>query len=1063
MLNDRKPREDLQSDASILNPVVRAGVGGLNLVDGALTTPLTDSSIARNVVVGNDGILRRRPGTGFIRTMATSTLGTTPNIVNMASITTPRGHDFLLTRFGRTVAARHIRQSSSGGGIQVVSTGFAPILSGGSDEGRFLVLRDPRIRVLLFTPSNPTLEIRVNEVRVIGPGPTASQITLPRDELEQRVPGVHPQQALHERQFNVMVNGLRKLITGLTYDANNLTISIEENVPAGATVDIQLFQGYWWAEAEMYYGDRFSDTVIRTNLTDQDLHVPIPSNLRDGMEQRGTDTYSPYNLDAYYWTGSNYALYTQVSNGLPVGTNQFAMSDGAARKDNSPVVPSPLFMTYGEYQPGTVTPITLHRHRRLNTRGGAGSRGVDLEVYVDDTRLLYVGGTGDSPFPSYRMFDETDSNQITNLNTRGQFISLDGQWLQKPQVNPSSVVKVIEFQNEYAPPGVARVPVYGLTTICDYAAGSFPSCGATYQNRLVIAGMPHDPLVVAFSALYDSRTPQEPYMYFQNDPLDLQPDSGAFQVRLDSTADDRIVALEEFQGSLFVITYRSVFRIAAAGRAVITASNYFVSSVASIGAVNSRAIARPEGGIAFLSPRGVFAIVNGVQSNEATEYKLIELSTKISPIFDATLSTKGRNRLWWMSYATDERRLYVGISNPHDTYHASELYTYDMLNEAWSTMDTVGGFRSYAGVDTAIERDLNQHYLVVDQYSMGSFDLISTGLKLHLDYQQSIKGSSAPVLEADRISKAPRHPETRVPNFNVDPSTPVVTRSIIKVLSPMSPLTSVRDIQVSLLGVKDLEPGVDYVKLPGNYIRILDPLDVGYGTLLITPLTVMPGSRGPTSHNLGVAVEGLPDNDFQFTHGPDQVATATYNQWDWVRELTLVDHVHGVMFQSVWASPVYTLGQITQDKRLNAITVYTERIRNRDHWFGIGESYNSSGWPQLELSPLAGTEPFTLDATIERNDAFIGVITDQEDTLTHPHHLAAERDFYNPDEGLNESLTLRPERLQIPDGIAARREFTDVVNVFQLVVTSLGQQPFGISALQVEASLQSNKHVHKSR
>lgn len=1066
--NPREIRENLQGDTTILNPVTRAGVGGLNLVDGALTTPLTDAMVARNVVVGNDGVLRRRPGTARVQTLATQTLVGAPNRTTLTSVTTARGHDFLIFRVGRAVGARHIRQRSTGPTLRV-GPSFEVLRSGGGSEGNFVVLRDPRIRVLLFTPDNPTVEIRVNEVRLAQTPTSGNTIVVPRADLEQLVPGVYEQQDIVVQQLNVMVSGQRVNITGMTYDANNVTITTEFTFDGLQVVDVQLFQSYWWAEAEMFYGDRFSDVVTRTNLTEDDLHVPVPSNLRDGLEQRGTDSFDPYTLDAMYWDGAEYNFYSQVDDGLPTTALEFAMSDGSPRRDNSPVVPSPLFLTYGNYEPGVVRPVTLTRHRRLNTRGGNGSTGADLEVFLDDRRLPYVGTTGDAPFASYRMWDATDENQITNLNVRGQFISLDGQWRSRPQVNPSSVVKVVEFNNPYAPLNMTRVPCYGLSEICDYGQGSFPTTGATYQNRLVIAGMPHDPLLVAFSALYDSRTPQEPYMYFQNDPLDLAPESGPFQVRLDSTADDRIISLQEFQGSLFIITYRAVFRIAAAGRAVITASNYFVSSVSSIGAVNTNAIARPEGGIAFLSPRGVFAIVNGVQSNEATEYRLIELSTKISPIFDPTLTKNGLNRLWWMSYATDERRLYVGISDRNDLYHASELYTYDLVNEAWSTMDTVGGFRTWQGIDIALERDTNQHYIICDIFTDGTYSLIATGQKHHLDYQRSGLNADEVLNPNARETETPRHPITTVQTINRHPSLPNVRGSIYKVLAPMSPLTQVRDIEVTLGGVT-LEPVTDYVKLPGNYIQLLNPPVGDSQQLVVTSLAPRTFDLEPTVHHLGLVSETLPDTHHVFSQFINQTNKDQYNRWFWVREFQQYDWTIGVMFQSVWVSPVYTLGQITQHKRLSAVTLYSERVRNRDHWFGTNETYNAEQWPQVSVPNFAGTEDYSTDASIDRHDAYIGVLTNQETDHTHPLSLGGERDFFDMDEGtypgpleLSDGLASRPGPLQVPDGVATRRTFTDTVSVFQLIITSIGQQPFGVSAIQVEADLNPSKYVHKSR
>lgn len=1068
MLTDtpqRDIRDNLQGDTTIINPVTRAGVGGLNLIDGALTTALTDSTVARNVVVGNDGVLRRRPGTRYVANLATGLFvePPAPFRLNLASVTTARGHDFILFRIGSFIGARHVRESTTGNTIFVHHTGFNVLKEGRTSEGTILVLRDPTIRCLLFTPDNPTLEIRLNEIRVAGPT-SGSTITFPRNSIEQLIPGVYLTQTLIQQQFNVMVNGVRREVTSISTSGNNITLTLNHTFTATASVvDVQLFQSHWWAEAEMYYGDRFSDTVTRTNLTEDDIHVPIPSNLRDGIEQRGFTgfnggLFAPYTIDSMYWNGSQYVFYQPVDDGLPSTQFEYALSDGSARYDDSPVIPSPLFATYGEYEAGVVRPVVLTRHRRLNMRGGEGIAGQNLEVFVDDLSLPFSPLTTNASQPSFRLWDSSDSAQVTTLGGNANFISLDGQWQTRPQVNPSSVVRLVAYNNSFAPLNMTRVPCYGLTNICDYGQGSFPSSAATYQNRLVIAGMPHDPLLVAFSALYDSRTPDEPYMYFQNDPLDLQPDSAPFQVRLDSTADDRIVSLQEFQGSLFVITYRGVFRIAAAGRAVITASNYFVSSVASIGAVNSNAIARPEGGIAFLSPRGVFAIINGVQSNEATEYRLVELSTKISPIFDPTLNKTGPNRLWWMSYATQERRLYVGISTENDSYHASELYTYDSVNQSWSTMDTVGGFRTYGGIDIALERDKDQHYLLVDPFTRYQFTLISTGQRLHLDYQRSGLASDEPTLPDERETEAPRYPIT-----SINSSVEYPGGRVFKVLSPMSPLTQVRDIEV-MQGASVLDPVDDYVKLPGNYIQLTNVPAFGSGNLVIKHVTPLPGGVEPVEHNLGLAVEGLPYNEHDFTQGTTQTAKDAYNVWYWVREEQDYDWTIGVMFQSVWASPVYTLGQITQDKRLSAVTLYTERVRSRNHWFGTNIVYGTpTQWPELDVKDFAGIVAESTDAATDRQNAHIGLIVNQEHTLTHPLLLGEERDFFDLDEGTTEDDTTRPAPLQIADGVVTRRTFGDTVSVFQLVVVSIGQQPFGISAIQVDAAINPGKTVHKSR
>lgn len=1045
----RQPRQNLSQDEDVLNPIIQAGVGGLNTTDGALNMPLVDSFTARNVVVGGDGILRRRPGTYNLGLCATRGGGaTTRTKTNHAAVTTPNGHDFIMARYGSILAAWNLFESQFRGAYRVRPNIASQVLPSrvAFSDGSMTVLRDPRIRVITTTSECPPIETRINELRTTGDG--TNSVTVERADLEQLVDGVYLPQNIIPQQMALFRNGATTTPIDTTITPTTITFTFSSILGTSDLLDIVLFQSYWWGEAQMYYGDRFCDSVIRTNLDENDLHVAVPSNLRDTIDQRGTSPTSPHTIDALYWDGANYSRYTQVGNGLPVGPTQFAMSDGTARINNSPVVPSPLFLTYGEAEPGTVQPVLLHRHRPLEFRGGRGVSGTDLEVYIGPTRMPWTNASNGTTFvgPAYRLWDQNDTTQITSINTLGQYISLDGQWLTKPEINPSSVVRLVVTRNEFTPTNMSRVPVYGFDTICDYGAGSFPSCSTTYQDRLVVGGMPHDPLLVAFSAVYDSRTPSEPYMYFQNDPLDLDPDSAPFQVRIESSADDRIIALEEFQGSLFVLTYRGVFRIAAPGRTVITSTNYFVSSVSNIGAVGSNAVARPEGGIAFLSPRGLFAVVNGVQSNESTEYKLVELSQSISSLFDSSLSDLGPSRLWWVSYSSEERRIYMGTSISKDVVHASKLHTYDIGTQTWAEMDTPGGFRTYEGFDVQLKRDKAFHYMICDIYLDGAYWLVGTGRRHHLDFQRNFQAGTLGSITTPKV------PPTQVtPVAGRAPFEPSLFGQIYKVVSPMSPLTAVRDILVNL-GGRNLEPFTEYEKLPGGYIQLkLDPRQLG--DLTITHVNHA-NTLSPAPHSSLVSDGVLrPNQEWFRTLTPEEA-----NGWEWsTQNVGQYDQIVGVVFQSVWASPVYTLGTITQNKSVESVTLYLETVRNLPHWYGTEVGYDSSYKPILEVRNGAGTQRELTDVPSQPWSADIGLLTDQSADLTHPHSLGLELDFADPTE--SESY---PSQLQRGMGIALRRAFSDVVNVFQVVVVSRDAHPFGVGGLQVDATVKPANNLHYS-
>jgi hypothetical protein len=931
-------------------------------------------------------------------------------------------------------------------------------LSAGGSVGDITVLRDPRLRVLTTLDGHPPIDTHVTEVRVVKSGASTS-FTVPRTDLIPVNGELLRDTPVVREQFAVMVNGSQQTVLTVT-GTSTLTFTMVNSIPNASNVDIILFRSYWWAEATLQYADRYGDTVVRANTSATDLNVALPTNLRDELVQRGSapTQFSAYNIDARYWTGSAFAQYTQVTNGNPTTNLQFTLSDGGPRHGGAPVTPSTLFMTFGAWETGVVRPVYVTRHRALPHNGGRGINGNQLELAMDKQRFIFTGtttGTAATQF-SYRLWDSTDTNQVTGISTLGYFMSLDGHWANMGTWNPSSVIRAISFTNTRAPSGMVRVPAYGLPDIADYWVHSYPTATTTFASRLVLAGMPHDPLLVAFSAVYDSRTPEEPLMFFQEDPLDQEPATAAFTVRLDSTADDRVVSLEEYQGSLFVVTKRAIFRIAATGRTNITADNYYVSSVATVGAPNANCVVRPEGQLMVLTRNGLYQIGNGSSANEFTEYLLTEVSAKVSPLFDPLARQKSDTSLWWASYSTSEHLVYIGLSKPGDVYWTTECYTVDPTRGSWSEFTLLGGTQIYSGVSAKVGDGQDVHYLLSDLTASGAFTLLETGAPFPVDAIRDLGGSS--VLEYT----APRPPVTSLTTiYNVIPGQGTASGRVYKVLHPMSPATGIQDVHVTLGGVV-LTPGVDYDKLPGNYIR-LAVAPASAQTLTITPRSL----AGTNNEHFVVAiVDGMPTAGLPFGIKIGTTPTAS----SWVRRVvlagTFTSTMVGVEFQSVLAGGVFTFGSLTRDKRLSAVTLYQERMDYRDRWYGTYESrVTASGihWPSVVFDPSAGSEFAVTDMPVQYYDAMVSLILDEERTQTHPIRLFDERDFLNLAEGTTVEQLDRPPMLQAPLGSAIRRTFSDVVTVVQPVLTSVGARQFGLSGIQFEATQHPSTPVSRTR
>lgn len=1049
-------REGLGND---LTPLLDMGVGGLNLAQSALQMPYQDLPVARNVVVAADGVVRRRNGTYDRGTVATQGLSGAPNKVNIAALTTTFGHDFLVFRLGRTIHVRNIRGTGFGSPIYVHNTGLSVLNTvAATGTGDITILRDPRLRILTTVEGIPPLDTHVTEVRLNGI--TSSTFTVPRTDLIPVVGQVYRDQTITRDQLAVFINGVPTTVISVS-GTSTLSIQVATTPTSTANVDVILFRSFWWAEATFQYADRYGDTVTRSNVTEADVHIPLPTNLRDGLTQRGAAPvqYSPYAIDARYWNGTAFVFYTQMSDGKPTNATQYALSDGTTRYGNNAVTPSTLYLTFGAWESGVVRPVFLTRHRKLPHNGGRGIDGNQLELALDGQRFIFSGTTTGNPFipHAYRLWDATDTTQVTSISTKGTYLSIDAAWAQMGVWNPSSVLRAISFTNTRAPSGMERVPCYGLPYIADYGVHSYPTTTTTYQNRLVLAGMPHDPLLVAFSAVYDTRTPEEPYMFFEEDPLDRGEDTAPFTVRLDSTADDRIVGLEEYQGSLFVITKRGIFRVAATGRQTITRANYYVSSVGNVGAPNPNCIVRPEGMLMVLTRSGLYQVGNGTSANEYTEYQVTEVSTKVAPLFDPLVRQNSDTNLWWASYSPAEHLVYIGLSSPNDTYWSTECYTVDTMRGSWSEFSMLGGAQTYAGLAAKVEDGQDAHYLMMDPTSTGAFTLVQTGAPYAVDLIKDL--GSTNTLQYT----APRPPTTSVNTiYNVVLGQGIASGKVYKVLHPFSPANGVNDIKVTLNGV-ELVNGVGYTKLPGNYI-LLTQEPPSSQALVVEPRSLIGGVGN--NHHMVAILDGLSYAGLPFYTASGTTPTAH----SWVKRLVLATTFSSVMlgveFQSVIVSSVFTFGNIDTDKRISGMTLYQERLPHRDRWYGTYPSrstVDTAWWPTLSTDASAGAEWAATDMPVQYYSAMVSIIADEERSQTHAIQLGSERDFYDLDEGETIGTLSRPPLVQVPQGSAVRRSFSDTLTVVQPVITSIGAYQFGLSGIELEATTHRSNPVSRTR
>ena len=899
--------------------------GGLNTSSTPLNTPYEDSPLLQNVDTNIEGSVSKRKGSKLL----TSESANLPTGLSVVPFTSPLNYNLLVMKNGTSlniyevkddVATRIVNKTnvwSSAAQTQVAST---------------VRTAETEPRVLFFTSGNKPVQVRFIEQQSTQTGTAVTSVAITNAARYKNATALN---------CIVFINRVRVTATpAFSYNAGTATLTVS-NLPATTgtfVVDILLITWQWWAEAMLWDGDRYFKSSTRFNAAPTDQVVPIPESVRTDLDvAEGTDT--NWDIVPYYKSNLAYG-YTYVGR-QPDTAVKWGFSDGSRyiyHVDNY-LSPTQFFITFGALEAGA-QPTDLYwvRRRELRLNNNEGISTANIDCYVNKSlrtwRITNVGSVYQDYWLHERVadgFGGWQANPITVATGKtAYYLSFEASVLGLPG---DAIVEVINKEaihigssaitTKYDYNDGSYYPVYGIGLYADYKNGYYPSSVELSQGRLILSGFANAPLTVVFSNIYDSVTPGEFFNFFQvtDDLAAIATDP--FDITINGRPDDRLVAVVEYQSSLFVLNRRSTYRISG-GQAPISITNNQTIFISNIGCVNNQSYCKTDKDVLYVSDSGVYNLLPQIENQE---YQASELSIKIRNYFGIT-KDNAYEGLPWLEFDADNKRVYFGYPILYDTSVCRRLFVFSTVRESWTEYTTPSGFNSFTGVPY-VDRTLGNNFLLaVTTYRSGStpsdFNLLKLNNEIYLDYLTTSTGTGA----SQNILIVPQPSYTYVTAANqhlysISPTSSSTATVPQYYTFDSLPVQEVEDVIVTLNGVKQVS-GTDYIKTPGNYIYLGQTPTAGQ-TLTIRPRRPITDSeRGQAFYGVLVPTD-IGHEVVIVDHVQSLVyTTQTISSKQYVTLSAAIGAViqTGSAYLAVYSTPVFTNQQLRSQKQRKWVYAY---------------------------------------------------------------------------------------------------------------------------------------------
>jgi hypothetical protein len=805
-VNERSTEESIQSN----------NFGGLNTIASPLNVPYQDSPLLLNTTVDVSGQVSKRKGSRV--TYKTTGLSTGCSITGFTS---GLAYNFSVAKRGTSILVfQTINNVSS---LLMTKSGVFSNRAA-SIKPSIAATSEVNPRLIFATGVDRPVQLLFTEQQAVQ---TSTSTSIVVNEA---------QRFKNASTVNCLVYVNRVLVPSPTFSYNAgtgaLTVSTLGSTVSGDVIDLVSITWQHWAEAQFWYGDRFFGSTTRFNSVPFDRVVKIPQALT--TQNNGFDKYYAFALFSQSKTPSGAGTLSPVAQ--PQTATEWAFSDGSIYNytANDFPNPSPFYVVMGALVAGG-QPSTIYfvRRRALRFKNDTSIQAGNVDVYVNDVKRTIIYSTAS---PAY-LVKNNYFLHVPGTSATSSTSPVNGLFFQAETLGVGANDKVEAVNNEVSFIGSSAlgtrfdyndgsyIPSYGLGNTADYLSGNFPSIVTFFQGRLVFGGFPHRPLAIIFSNVNDSVVPGSYYSSFSITD-DLTDASSAFDIVLNSKADDRVVALVEWQSSLFVLTRQAVFR-ANGGSSILSLTNRVVSYVSSNGCVNSRCITRTDFSVLYVSDSGVYNINPLVENGE---YTVKELSIKIRDKFGITREPQ-YEELPWLTYDSVNKQVLLGYPAVGQINTSRYIYVYNTYRESWTEYNTPCGFNVWASTEY-IDRTLGSNvqsicYIDTSGGLPNDFYIIRWNDNRYLDFLQSKthNGTTYSLTKQPSVIHTINSSQRR---YGINH-----TRTRQQLSFTPNPITTIYDITVKINGVKQVQ-GVDFTKEELGYIYLLKPITTG-DTLTITP------------------------------------------------------------------------------------------------------------------------------------------------------------------------------------------------------------------------------------
>lgn len=471
--------------------------------------------------------------------------------------------------------------------------------------------------------------------------------------------------------------------------------------------------------------------------------------------------------------------------------------------------------------------VTYVRARKIPFNNATGIQSQHLDFILADFLGLTLQTNISLNTTGYTLLTDPDNlgTAITVDNVLGQYVMLINAGSSKTPIVLANKQNLwsgsaansdrLEVTSKTSVRG-GYFPAFGYGYYANYVNGSFNSCGAVHQSRLVLSGFPDHPGTVVVSGFGDFYRKGENYNYFQiNDSLEGA-DYEPFDVVLQDGAE--VNGIISWQQLLFVFSRSTVYR-SVNGQAPISPSNRAFVILSNQGCVSTQGLAIAGNNIFYIAEAGLFSVPVVFEN----EYRSTEVTMKIRDIFE-TLRFTG------VHYHKAREKLFM--------FSETHTYVYDLLSESWSRYYSYIQFNHVKMSDVY---DFTRGWTAVSGvHNSIHMGLISWYSQRYLDYAQFYPFASSPVT---------------IPAVVVEELTASAVQSEYKLTTTFTEIINTVDYEIwygpTRATSTKLTQGTDWIKISNSHFRLSTAPTNGY------KLFVIPIPKG-TWYGWGMYIDNIP-------------------------------------------------------------------------------------------------------------------------------------------------------------------------------------------------------------